>query len=159
MIKTKYIFVNYNGLRKSDKVLGDLKALSKTNNPFDNKVVIVDEAHNFVSRIVNKIKKPTSLSYMLYEWLMSAENCRIIFLTGTPIINYPNEMGVMFNMLRGYIKTFIFTVNVQTSEVVNQQTIEKIFKSFALHDFIEYDNSSKRIVITRNPFGFRKRIK
>ena len=91
---------------------------------------------------------------MLYEWLMSAENCRIIFLTGTPIINYPNEMGVMFNMLRGYIKTFIFTVNVQTSEVVNQQTIEKIFKSFALHDFIEYDNSSKRIVITRNPFGF-----
>ena len=154
MIKTKYIFVNYNGLRKSDKVLGDLKSLSKTNNPFDNKVVIVDEAHNFVSRIVNKIKKPTSLSYMLYEWLMSAENCRIIFLTGTPIINYPNEMGVMFNMLRGYIKTFIFTVNVQTSEVVNQQTIEKIFKSFALHDFIEYDNSSKRIVITRNPFGF-----
>ena len=152
--KTKYIFVNYNGLRKSDKVLGDLKSLSKTNNPFDNKVVIVDEAHNFVSRIVNKIKKPTSLSYMLYEWLMSAENCRIIFLTGTPIINYPNEMGVMFNILRGYIKTFIFTVNVQTSEVVNQQTIEKIFKSFALHDFIEYDNSSKRIVITRNPFGF-----
>jgi hypothetical protein len=154
MIKTKYIFINYNGLRKSDKVLGDLQGLSKTNNPFDNKVVIVDEAHNFVSRIVNKIKKPTSLSYMMYEWLMSAENCRIIFLTGTPIINYPNEMGVMFNMLRGYIKTFIFTVNVQTSEVVNQETIENIFKIFALHDFIEYDNASKRIVITRNPFGF-----
>jgi hypothetical protein len=159
MIKTKYIFVNYNGLRKSDKVLGELKALSKTNNPFDNKVIIVDEAHNFVSRIVNKLNKPSSLSYMLYEWLLSAENCKIVFLTGTPIINYPNEMGVMFNMLRGYIKTFIFTVNVQTSEVVNQQTIENIFRSFALHDYIEYDNSSKRIKITRNPFGFVNSMK
>ena len=26
-----------------------------TVNPFDNKVVIIDEAHNFVSRIVNKL--------------------------------------------------------------------------------------------------------
>ena len=29
-----------------------------TENPFDNKVVVIDEAHNFVSRIVNKLKKP-----------------------------------------------------------------------------------------------------
>jgi len=154
MIKTKYIFINYNGLRKSDRVLSDLKALSKTNNPFDDKVIIVDEAHNFVSRIVNKLSKPSSLSYMLYEWLLAARNCRIVFLTGTPIINYPNEMGVMFNMLRGYIRTFIFTVNVQTSEVVNQQTVENIFSRFSLHDYVEYDNASKRIKITRNPFGF-----
>jgi len=154
MIKTKYIFINYNGLRKSDRVLGDLKALSKTNNPFDDKVIIVDEAHNFVSRIVNKLSKPSSLSYMMYEWLLAAQNCRIVFLTGTPIINYPNEMGVMFNMLRGYIRTFIFTVNVQTSEVVNQQTVENIFSRFSLHDYVEYDNASKRIKITRNPFGF-----
>ena len=31
-----------------------------TKNPFDNSVVIIDEAHNFVSRVVNKIKKPDS---------------------------------------------------------------------------------------------------
>ena len=28
-----------------------------TINPFDNKVVIIDEAHNFISRIVNRIEK------------------------------------------------------------------------------------------------------
>ena len=65
-------------------------------NPFDNKVVIIDEAHNFVSRIVNKLKKPDSLSMKLYEYLLSAENCRIVMLTGTPIINYPNELGILF---------------------------------------------------------------
>ena len=152
MISVKYQFISYNGLRKSH--LGDLLDMSETDNPFDNKVIIIDEAHNFVSRIVNKIKKKDSMSYKLYEYLMSAENCKIVFLTGTPIINYPNEIGIMFNILRGYIKTFIFTVNVQTSESVTQETIESVFKSFAIHDYIDYDSSAKTITMTRNPFGF-----
>ena len=88
MILNKYRFINYNGLR-----LARLKELTNdfTNNPFDNKVVIVDEAHNFVSRIVNKISKgdTNSLSYRLYEYLLSASNVKIVLLTGTPIINYP----------------------------------------------------------------------
>ena len=42
------------------------------------------------------------------NYILSANNCRVVFLTGTPIINYPNEIGVLFNMLRGYIKTFYF---------------------------------------------------
>ena len=46
----------------------------------------------------------------LYEYLMSAENCKIVFLTGTPIINYPNEIAILFNMLRGYIKTYYFPI-------------------------------------------------
>ena len=29
---------------------------NKCKNPFDDKVIIIDEAHNFVSRIVNKLK-------------------------------------------------------------------------------------------------------
>ena len=55
MISAKYQFINYNGLRKSN--IRDLQSISKTDNPFDDKVVIIDEVHNFVSRIVNKDKK------------------------------------------------------------------------------------------------------
>ena len=58
--------------------------------------------------------KPESLSQRLYEYLMMAENCRIVLLTGTPIINYPNEIGILFNILRGYIKTFTVPVNVKS---------------------------------------------
>ena len=105
MIDYKYKFINYNGLRNSH-----LQALSEnyTINPFDNKVIIIDEAHNFVSRIVNKLRKTKkkTLSILLYEYLMGATNCKIILLTGTPIINYPNEIAILFNILRGYIKTF-----------------------------------------------------
>ena len=55
-----------------------------------------------------KIKNPESLSMRLYNYLMEATNCKIIMLTGTPIINYPNEVGILFNILRGFIKTCIF---------------------------------------------------
>ena len=107
MIESKYQFVNYNGLRKSH-----IQTMTSgfTKNPFDNKVVVIEEAHNFVSRIANKIttKSSGSIAVRLYEYLMGAKNCKIILLTGTPIINYPNELGIMFNILRGYIKTFIF---------------------------------------------------
>ena len=71
MIRNKYQFINYNGLRTSH-----LDKLSKdgTVNPFDNAVIIIDEAHNFISRIVNKINKSDALSMRLYEFLMTQVN-------------------------------------------------------------------------------------
>jgi hypothetical protein len=154
MIRNKYQFINYNGLRNShlDKLTDD-GAL----NPFDNAVVIIDEAHNFISRIVNKIKKTDALATRLYEYLMSAKNCRIVLLTGTPIINYPNEIGILFNILRGYIKTWSIPLNIKTSEKVNEATIKKLIASPALKgliDFVDYKPSTKILKITRNPFGF-----
>ena len=152
MITRKYKFINYNGMRM--KSFEDLKEKG-SDNFFNNKVVIVDEAHNFVSRIVNKIKKKDSLSYRLYDKLMDATNCKIVFLTGTPIINYPNEIAVLFNMLRGYIKTFNFKIEIKKSGKVDQTFIEKLFKKYMrTHDYIRYNPSSKVIQITRNPFGF-----
>jgi len=112
MIREKYEFVNYNGLR-SDYI----KKWSNdyTQNPFDNKVVVIDEAHNFVSRIVNKLKRPTSMAYRLYDFLLSAQNAKVILLTGTPIINYPNEIAVLFNILRGNIDNWVFTLDESKS--------------------------------------------
>jgi len=151
MIRSKYIDINYNGLN-----VKKIDALTQNGqiNPFDNAVVLIDEAHDFVSRIVNKIKKPDSISYRLYEALMSATNAKIVLLTGTPIINYPNEIGILFNILRGYITTWIFTVNVQTTEKVTTDTILDMFdkENFKTYDYVEY--SGNKLTITRNPFGF-----
>ena len=155
MIREKYQFMNYNGLRNSH-----LQTLTGnwSHNPFDNTVVIIDEAHNFISRIVNKLKKPESLSFRLYEYLMSAENCRIVLLTGTPIINYPNEIGILFNILRGYVQVWNIPLNIKTSKKINEEALKKIFTSYGrlnnVLDFVEYKPSTKTLVITRNPFGF-----
>ena len=34
-----------------------------------------------------------------YEWIINAEKVKLVFLSGTPIINKPNEIGILFNML------------------------------------------------------------
>ena len=151
MIRSKYQDINYNGLNKNK--LNELTH-DMTINPFDNSVVIIDEAHNFVSRIVNKINKPKSISYILYENLMKATNARIVLLTGTPIINYPNEIGILYNILRGYIKTWTIQVNVKTNKKINRDTILSMFEKdkFNTYDYVEY--SGNKLIITRNPFGF-----
>lgn len=152
MIQSKYRNVNYNANNMMTKLVH--YAGGDDINPFDNSVVIVDEAHNLVSRIVNKLKQPKSVSYKIYEYLMSATNAKIVFLSGTPIINYPNEIAIMFNMLRGYIKTWTFNVNVKTSEKINKDEILKWFArdKFRLFDYVEY--SGNKLSITRNPYGF-----
>ena len=153
MIRHKYKFINYNGLRKSH--LSEL-TFNYTINPFDNKVIIIDEAHNFVSRIVNKIKTKNteSLSMRLYEYLLNAENVKIILLSGTPIINYPNELAVTYNILRGYIKTWNIPLNIRTSRKINKNELSKIFQNINVLDYIDYKPATKILTITRNPFAF-----
>lgn len=161
MIKYKYSFINYNGLRNDTLVS---LTQNYTVNPFDNKVVIIDEAHNFVSRIVNKInRKELYLSTRLYNYIMDAKNAKIVLLTGTPIINYPNELGILFNMLRGKIKTWSIKLIIESSKRVSQETLYQLFKSKnrtrKLLDYIDYKPTSTTLIITRNPFGFGNKFK
>jgi len=154
MIRSKYIDLNYNGLNSNilSKMTDD-----HTKNPFDNSVIIIDEAHNFVSRIVNKLKQKNSISYRLYEYLMSAENARVVLLSGTPIINYPNEIGIMFNLLRGYIKTWTFSIVLTAEGAANKPNRDTIVQwlhkdGLNTYDFVEF--TGNQLTITRNPFGF-----
>ena len=165
MIQSKYTNLNYNGGIKP-KILKEMTN-NYTTNPFDNSVVIIDEAHNFVSRIVNKLPKNVStkgkdslekfnktISGRLYNYLMEASNVRIVLLTGTPIINYPNEIGILFNIIRGAIKSWEFDLEVNTTNKINRDTILDMFETdrFVDHDFVSYSNN--KLIVTRNPSGF-----
>ena len=150
MIRAKYLDINYNGL--NDKKIEELGRGNK--NPFDHSTVIIDEAHNLVSRIGNKLKSKKSIAYRIYQWLLDATDVRIVLLTGTPIINYPHEIGVLFNILRGHIKTWEFQLAATTSKRMNRDTILERFQdaNFKTYDYLEY--SGDTLTITRNPFGF-----
>ena len=155
MINYKYQFISYNGLRSSH-----LNGMTHdgTINPFSNKVIIIDEAHNFISRIVNKLTRKTSLSMRLYNYLMDAENCKIILLTGTPIINYPNEIAILFNILRGTIRSYNCKL-ILDKKTMTKEKIEGIFKAANILnyvDLIEYNSVSYEVTITQNPFGYVK---
>jgi len=164
MIDAKYKFIHYNGLtkRKFNELTDNLQK-----NIFNNSAVVIDEAHNFISRIVNKIskekEKPTdnfsfhSVALNMYQMLLSAKNCKIVLLSGTPIINYPNEIGILFNILRGYIYTW--NIQIKTSNPISKEKLEKMLvTNYGITDYIEFDNSKKLLTITRNPFGFINKI-
>lgn len=167
MIRKKYRFINFDGLRKDkfNALERESLELNGRRNIFDNKIVIVDEVHNFISRISNKLRLGKTLpkndmNVTMYKYLKDAENCKIIFLTGTPIINYPNELGILYNMLRGYIKSYEFKID--NSNWVGKgdftlQTIKNFFKKDGLIDYINYkqDRTTQTIIITRNPYGFK----
>ena len=181
MIKQKYRFINYNGLR-SQRL--DEMTSGYTKNIFDNSVVVIDEAHNFISRIVNKLKKekpeageenrkkkgeepkedifgenvPLNIATKLYYMLLKAQNARIILLSGTPVINYPNEFAILFNILRGYIKTWKIPLNVQTSKKIDKNSLQEMLVGIKALDYLDYSPSSKVLTITKNPFGFRNKI-
>ena len=195
MIRQKYTFINYNGLRSTR--LAEMTS-NYTRNIFDNSVVIIDEAHNLISRIVNKIKKekgitgeekkkkkeakpdepvegeeekpleeesifgeqtPLNLATKLYYMLLRAKNARVVLLTGTPVINYPNEFAILFNILRGYIKTWRIPLNVKTSKKIDKNSLSEMLMGEKSLDYIDYSSSSKILTVTRNPFGFKNKIK
>jgi hypothetical protein len=189
MIRQKYTFINYNGLRSTR--LSEMTS-NYTRNIFDNSVVIIDEAHNLISRIVNKIKKekgitgeekkkkkqeakesqeeekeesifgeetPLNLATKLYYMLLRAKNARVILLSGTPVINYPNEFAILFNILRGYIKTWKIPLNVRTNKKIDKISLSEMLMGEKSLDYIDYSSSSKILTITRNPFGFKNKIK
>jgi len=173
MIQAKYTFISYNGVRENR--INEM-SLGYTVNPFDNSVVIIDEAHNFVSRIVNHLKKapddssaakkgvaskkakavlkpedvPVALN--LYRFLLDAVNAKVVLLSGTPIINYPNEIGVLFNILRGYIKTWTF--QLVSAQGVTEDRLRRLFQSVGSMDYMKYGAADRVLTVTRNPYGF-----
>lgn len=165
MISQKYEFIHYNGLR-TDSYESKYR---KNGNYFDNSVVIIDEAHNLISRIVNQISvlsnsgkqvnattrssKLNPLSIRIYKDLINAENARVVLLTGTPIINYPNEIGILFNILRGAIK--MYTFKLETHGPLTLNALKDIFKDDINLDYMNYNPLNNLFMITRNPFGFQ----
>ena len=151
MIQSKYRFINYNGIttRHYDELSDGGKR-----NPFDGQVVVVDEVHNLVSRIVNKLGNDDALAVRVYEDLVNAKDCRIVFLSGTPIVNYPNEMAVLFNMLRGTMRVYELPVTPTGRMKLGTKEMQKILSDINTIDVVEYRPTTRTLVVQRNPIGF-----
>lgn len=68
----------------------------------NNKIVIVDECHTLSNSIVNGSKNGNAF----YELVMKAKNIKLLFLTGTPIVNDSFELAPIFNMCKGYLNKY-----------------------------------------------------
>ena len=123
----RYKFVPYNDPQLSAKEFPNLR------NPFDDTLVVIDEVHPFVTKIVEK----HPFSMILYEWLLTARNCRIVALSEMPLVHSIDEIAVLFNLLRGYIQ--VWTVHTEKEKEKPLETIN-------------YSNhSGKKWTLTRLP--------
>lgn len=74
-------------------------------------------------------------AFLFYRLLCDARNSKIIGLSGTPIINFPEELGILANILSGYIEC------VETS-VLSTDPVK-------LNNFIKIINDEPRVDIVR----------
>ena len=111
IIKDKYTILTF-------KNAYIIKQIEKIGN-LHNKVIIVDEAHNLATMMVNGLKKPNSHGEVLYRMLLEAKNSKIVFLTGTPLVNTPFEIGILCNILRGQLELLLFDVKNFREETID----------------------------------------
>ena len=97
-IDVKYTFISSNASNTAQK-LKDLGTL-------DNYLIIVDESHLIVQNIYNQ----GSRGMAIYNMIKDAKNSKILFLTGTPLVNNPYELAITMNMLKGNMSILRYTV-------------------------------------------------
>jgi hypothetical protein len=97
--------VNESEKTKDDEIANLVKQLN-VQGTLDNCIVMIDEAHNFFNSITNG----SGNAVALYKLIMAAKRIKVIFLTGSPIVNDPFEIGLALNMLAGPLE-FIETIS------------------------------------------------
>ena len=145
IIRNRYTFINYNGL--SEKMVKELGT-----KPFDNSFIIIDEIHNFISRIVNGSR----LAKAVYNHLMNATGLKLILLSGTPIINQPYEIATLINLVRGPIKEYNIEL-LKKSKVPDMKAVIEHLQENNLYSYIDTINYNENIMsITLLPDDFKR---
>jgi hypothetical protein len=129
------------------------KRTYNVDSPFYNECIVIDEVHNFVRSILNK--RGSSIKF--YEWIVNAKNVKLVFLSGTPIINKPCEIAILFNMLKGKIDIVRFTIksNDDSVEVTNKLN-EIFYENQSSIELFHVENRGGKLVIsfTKNAENF-----
>ena len=147
LIASRYRFMHYNGV--DNKKLAELVAANKGENIFDNKLVIIDEVHNFISRVIGG--KPTAVGRRIYKMLMDAKNLKLLLLSGTPMINRPIELGFLLNLVRGYITLYSYKFK---NKVPLEPHVYELLDNKMYVDYYTVRNDISEIHVAFLPEGF-----
>jgi len=99
--------------------------------------------------------------YLFYRLLLGAKNSKIIGLSGTPLINFPEELGILANLLHGYLNISEARLprgQSSDEEEKKAKQITTMAKQNRYLDFIKTttDDHGVKIMFTTLPEGIRK---
>ena len=142
IIEQRFTFINYNGISATnvDKILPPDQP-----HIFDDSVIIIDEAHNLIGSVVNE----RLIKAKIYDMMYRSKNSKIVCLSGTPVINRPNEIAYLMNLLRGPIER----ISIPTKSAVSwdEGLMTAFFRGQKDVDTIEYNSVKRTFMLTRNP--------
>jgi superfamily II DNA or RNA helicase len=140
LYKEKYSFISYN----ANNTLSQIKKIGS----LDNKVIIIEEVHNLISKIMSGINGTSKQGLEIYNLLMDAQNVKIVALSGTPLINDPFEVAILFNILRGYIELTYYRI-LKVSGIYGEEwklgDLEEELMQNDMIDYLEINKINKSI--------------
>lgn len=179
IMDSRFIFYNYNGLLTETVKAW---ACDESRKMFDGATIVIDEVHNLIRTINNSNldlmykEEPRSMpeykpkfckvaskkynkSYLLYRMLCDAVGTKIIALSATPIINFPQEIAILADLLAGDGR--MAEVTVPLVDQVQQKKINDYLKNHPEVDFYELvpradGSGTSTLRITPVPSGFTK---
>ena len=94
-------FINYDSPYADRDFLDSIRESESSNKS----LFIIDEAHNFINNVYNNIVSKTGRrAFTIYDHIQQTKiddsDTRIVLMTGTPAINNPYEIALIFNLLR-----------------------------------------------------------
>ena len=133
-------------------MLNDMGVTNKSNegdnNYFNNSFIIVDEVHNFISRIANGSK----IAMKIYNNIVIAKDVKLVLLSGTPIINQPYEISFLINLLRGQMLTYKIPI---LQGIADKKALKDILIKSQHYDYIdEIYNDNKYVNIILFPKNY-----
>ena len=149
IVDTKYKFVSLNAsnmftqMTRIDKTQDELlieKQLQEFTDVvekkdfLENSLLIIDEYHN----LANSITNGSYNAIRLYDTIMNTKDIKLLFLSGTPIVNNPFELVPTFNMLRGPV-----TVDDKTTTVLFPELKKDFYMYFVDRKTNKIKNSDR----------------
>ena len=100
----------------------------------------------------------SKLAREIYTHIMNAKECKIILLSGTPIINNPYEIATIINLIRGYMNVYELNYSKTSKQITEIEFINKLKekKLDTIIDDFTIDNENNKILISLLPENYKR---
>ena len=113
---------------------------------YSNKIIVIDETHNL--RMTDEDEKQYNI---IHDFLHTVKNCKIILLTGTPMVDKPEEIASIMNLIlpmdkqiptqEEFAKEFLVKTDNKNMSLLKKSKAEE-FKNY-LHGYVSYLKAMK----------------
>ena len=149
IIDHRYKFIHYNGVNNKQLDLLEKKD-DYGEDAFDNAIIVIDEVHTYISRVVNGGK----IARRLYNLLISKKNIKLVLLSGTPVINHPFELCYTLNLLRGPMTEYTISSTKNNFLPPLYDIINELGPLYPHVDLMQINPTSTQLKFTLLPSGF-----